>query len=247
MDLRGRVAIITGAGQGIGRTISKLLYEGGADIVAADIDLSLATETVKEISLSSNRSMAAKMDVSNSLEVKEVIDKVFNEWGRIDILVNNAGITRDGLLIKMKDEDWDMVLDVNLKGTFNCTKTVLPRMLRQKGGRIVNIASIVGLMGNIGQANYAASKAAIIGFSKSVAREYASRGINVNIVAPGFIDTAMTQRLSSEARSELLAQIPQAKFGAPMDIAYAVRFLVSDEASYITGQVINVNGGMLMV
>lgn len=247
MNLKGRVAIITGAGQGIGRAISKLLYEGGADVVATDIDLSLATETVKEISLTSNRSMAVKMDVSDSGEVKEVIDRVFNEWGRIDILVNNAGITRDGLLIRMKDEDWDMVLDINLKGTFNCTKAVIPRMIRQKSGSIVNIASIVGLIGNIGQANYAASKAAIIGFSKSAAREYASRGINVNVVAPGFIDTAMTQRLSPEARSELLAQIPQARLGTPIDIAYAVKFLASDEAGYITGQVLNVNGGMLMV
>lgn len=247
MGLKGRVAIITGAGQGIGRAISRLLYEDGADIVAADINLSLATETVKEIASSANRAMAIKVDVSSSLEVKETVERIFNEWGRIDILVNNAGITRDGLLIRMKDEDWDMVLDVNLKGTFNCTKSVLPYMLRQKSGRIVNISSIAGLIGNIGQANYAASKAAIIGFSKSVAREYASRGINVNAVAPGFIDTAMTKRLSPETTKELLSRIPQARFGAPADVAHAVRFLVSDEASYITGQVINVNGGMLMI
>jgi 3-oxoacyl-[acyl-carrier protein] reductase len=247
MDLKGKVALITGAGQGIGKGISKAIYEAGADIVVADIDISLAIETAKEISLSLNKSMGVRMDVSNSLEVREVTDRILAEWGRIDILVNNAGITRDGLLIRMKDEDWDRVLDVNLNGTFNCVKTVLPRMLRQKYGRIVNIASIVGLMGNIGQANYAASKAAIIGFSKSVAREYASKGINVNVVAPGFIDTAMTQQLSEEARTDLLSRIPQARLGTPMDIAFAVRFLVSDEASYITGQVINVNGGMLMV
>lgn len=187
------------------------------------------------------------MNVADWNDAKAMADQVMQEWGRIDILVNNAGITRDGLLLRMKEEDWNLVLQVNLNGTFHCTKAVLLPMTKQRFGRIVNIASIVGAMGNVGQANYAASKAAVIGFTKTAAREYASRAVTVNAVAPGFIDTAMTQGLSPEVKEALQKQIPLGRLGLPSDIAAAVRFLVSDAASYITGQVLHVNGGMLMV
>jgi 3-oxoacyl-[acyl-carrier protein] reductase len=247
MELKGKVAFITGAAQGIGKAIAQLLSEAGADVVVADLDLGKAQETAKEISERGAKTLALKIDVASLGVVQEAVDSVMTQWGRLDILVNNAGITRDGLLLRMKEEDWNLVMEVNLKGTFNCTKAVLPLMTKKRGGKIVNIASIVGVMGNAGQANYAASKAAVIGFTKSVAREYASRGINVNAVAPGFIETAMTQALSQEVRDNLYKQIPLGRLGTPQDVAYAVRFLVSEEAAYITGQVIHVNGGMLMV
>jgi 3-oxoacyl-[acyl-carrier protein] reductase len=247
MELKGKVAFITGAAQGIGKAIAQLLAEAGADVVVADLDLGKAQETAKEISEQGAKTLALKINVASLEEVQEAVDSVMTQWGRLDILVNNAGITRDGLLLRMKEEDWNLVMDVNLKGTFNCTKAVLPLMAKKRSGKIVNIASIVGVMGNAGQANYAASKAAVIGFTKTVAREYASRGINVNAVAPGFIETAMTQALSQEVRGNLYKQIPLGRLGTPKDVAYAVRFLVSEEAAYMTGQVIHVNGGMLMV
>ncbi len=247
MELKGKVAFITGAAQGIGKAIAQLLAEAGADVVVADLDLGKAQETAKEISERGAKTLALKINVASLGVVQEAVDSVMTQWGRLDILVNNAGITRDGLLLRMKEEDWNLVMEVNLKGTFNCTKAVLPPMTKKRGGKIVNIASIVGVMGNAGQANYAASKAAVIGFTKSVAREYASRGINVNAVAPGFIETAMTQALSQEVRDNLYKQIPLGRLGTPQDVAYAVRFLVSEGAAYITGQVIHVNGGMLMV
>jgi 3-oxoacyl-[acyl-carrier protein] reductase len=175
-----------------------------------------------------------------------MVDQVVKEWGKVDILVNNAGITRDGLLLRMKEEDWNLVLQVNLNGTFNCTKAAPQPMTKQRYGRIVNIASIVGAIGNAGQANYAASKAAVIGLTKTVAREYASRAVTVNAVAPGFIDTAMTQQLSAEVKEALSKQIPLGRLGQPSDVADAVKFLVSDEAGYITGHVLHVNGGMHM-
>jgi 3-oxoacyl-[acyl-carrier protein] reductase len=174
------------------------------------------------------------------------VDQVVKEWGKVDILVNNAGITRDGLLLRMKEEDWNLVLQVNLNGTFHCTKAAIQPMSKQRYGRIINIASIVGAIGNAGQANYAASKAAVIGFTKAVAREYASRGVTVNAVAPGFIDTAMTQQLSAEVKEALFKQIPLGRLGQPSDVAAAVRFLASDDAGYITGHVLHVNGGMHM-
>ncbi len=247
MSLQGKVAIVTGGAQGIGRAIAEGLAEDGADIAVADLDPSRSQETVSAIQKLGRRALSVKVNVSDWNDAKAMADQVMQEWGRIDILVNNAGITRDGLLLRMKEEDWNLVLQVNLNGTFHCTKAVLLPMTKQRFGRIVNIASIVGAMGNVGQANYAASKAAVIGFTKTAAREYASRAVTVNAVAPGFIDTAMTQGLSPEVKDALQKQIPLGRLGLPSDIAAAVRFLVSDAASYITGQVLHVNGGMLMV
>lgn len=246
MGLEDKVAIITGGSQGIGKAIALLLAEKGVNIAVSDINREKAEEALREIESLGRKGLAIGVDVSNYNEVEAMVKKVVDTFGAIHILVNNAGITRDSLIIRMKEEDWDAVLDVNLKGTFNCTKAVLKYMTKQKGGRIVNIASIVGVMGNPGQANYVASKAGIIGFTKSAAREYSSRDITVNAVAPGFIDTAMTQALPTEIREKLSKQIPMERFGTPIDVAQAVRFLVSDEANYITGQVIHVNGGMWM-
>ena len=247
MTLEGKVAIVTGSGQGIGRAIAETLARHGADIVVADLDPGRSQETLEAITKLGRRALNLKVNVANWEDVKGMVDQVMKEWGKIDILVNNAGVTRDGLLVRMKEEDWNLVMQVNLNGTFHCTKAVIQPMSRQRYGRIVNIASIVGVMGNAGQANYAASKAAVIGFTKTVAREYASRLITVNAVAPGFIDTAMTQGLPAEVRETLQKQIPLSRLGHPSDVADAVRFLVSDEAGYITGQVLHVNGGMLMV
>ena len=247
MSLEGKVAIVTGAAQGIGRAIAETLARDGADIVVADLDPGRSQETVAAITKLGRRAVNVKVNVAEWNDVKNMTDQVLKDWGKIDILVNNAGVTRDGLLVRMKEEDWNLVLQVNLHGTFHCTKAVLQPMTKQRSGRIVNIASIVGAMGNAGQANYAASKAAVIGFTKSVAREYASRMVTVNAVAPGFVDTAMTQGLQQEVRDALLKQIPLGRLGQPADVAEAVRFLASEEAGYITGQVLHVNGGMLMV
>ncbi len=247
MSLEGKVAIVTGAAQGIGRAIAEVLARDGADIVVADLDPGRSQETVAAITKLGRRAVNVKVNVAEWNDVKNMTDQVLKDWGKIDILVNNAGVTRDGLLVRMKEEDWNLVLQVNLHGTFHCTKAVLQPMTKQRSGRIVNIASIVGAMGNAGQANYAASKAAVIGFTKSVAREYASRMVTVNAVAPGFVDTAMTQGLQQEVRDTLLKQIPLGRLGQPGDVAEAVRFLASEEAGYITGQVLHVNGGMLMV
>lgn len=246
-SLTDKVAIVTGAAQGIGRAIAETLARHGADIVVADMDPGRAEETAAAVTQLGRRALTVKVNVANWDEVKGMADRVVKEWGKVDILVNNAGITRDGLLLRMREEDWNLVLQVNLTGTFYCTKAVLMPMTKQRYGRIVNIASIVGVMGNAGQANYAASKGAVIGFTKTAAREYAGRNVTVNAVAPGFIDTPMTQGLSPEVKDQLQKQIPLGRLGQPMDIAEAVRFLVSDEAGYITGQVLHVNGGMLMV
>lgn len=246
MSLQGRVAIVTGAAQGIGRAIAETLAGAGADVVVADLDPTRSKDTVAAVEKAGRKALNLKVNVADANDTKAMAEQVIKDWGKIDILVNNAGITRDGLLLRMKEEDWNLVLQVNLNGTFHCTKAVLQPMTKQRYGRIVNIASIVGAMGNVGQANYAASKAAVIGFTKTVAREYASRNVTVNAVAPGFIDTAMTQGLAAEVKEALQKQIPLARLGTPADIANAVRFLVSEDASYITGHVLHVNGGMLM-
>jgi 3-oxoacyl-[acyl-carrier protein] reductase len=246
MLLTGKIAVVTGGAQGIGQAIATTLAQEGSDVVVADLDANRCEETVARIQQLGRKAMAVSVNVGDWDQVKGMIDQVQKEWQRIDILVNNAGITRDGLLLRMKEEDWQSVLQVNLTGTFFCVKAVLPAMSRQRSGRIVNIASIVGAIGNIGQANYAASKAAVIGLTKTVAREYASRNITVNAVAPGFIDTAMTQDLSAETKEVLLNQIPLKRLGQPSDIADAVSFLCSEKAGYITGHVLHVNGGMHM-
>jgi len=247
MSLQGRIAVVTGAAQGIGRAIAETLAAAGADIVVADLDPGRSQETVAGVEKLGRKALNVKVNVADPLETKSLVEHVIRAWGKIDILVNNAGITRDGLLLRMKDEDWNLVMQVNLNGTFNCTKAVLQPMTKQRYGRIVNIASIVGVMGNAGQANYAASKAAVIGFTKTVGREYASRNVTVNAVAPGFIDTAMTHGLPADVKETLQKQIPLGRLGKPEDIAAAVRFLASEEAAYITGHVLHVNGGMLMV
>jgi 3-oxoacyl-[acyl-carrier protein] reductase len=246
VELDGKVAIVTGGAQGIGRAIAEALAEAGADVAVVDVEVNRAQDTVAAVTALGRRALAVKANVAEWTDVKAMADQVATELGRVDILINNAGITRDGLLLRMKEEDWNLVLDVNLKGTFHCTKAVLPALMKQREGAIVNIASVVGVMGNAGQANYAASKAAVIGFTKTVAREYASRGVRVNAVAPGFIDTAMTHGLAADAREALLKQIPLGRLGTPGDVAEAVRFLVSSAAAYITGHVLHVNGGMLM-
>jgi len=247
MSLTGKIAVVTGGAQGIGQAIATTLAQEGSDVVVADLDENRCEETIARVQQLGRKAKAVSVNVGDWDQVKGMIDHVQKDWERIDILVNNAGITRDGLLLRMKEEDWQSVLQVNLTGTFFCVKAVLPMMSRQRSGRIVNIASIVGAIGNIGQANYAASKAAVIGLTKTVAREYASRNITVNAVAPGFIDTAMTQDLSAETKEALLNQIPLKRLGQPSDIADAVSFLCSEKAGYITGHVLHVNGGMHMV
>jgi 3-oxoacyl-[acyl-carrier protein] reductase len=247
MSLEGRVAIVTGAAQGIGRAIAECLAQAGADVAVADLDPGRSQETVAAIEKLGRKAVNVKVNVADANDAKAMVAQVLSAWGKLDILVNNAGITRDGLLLRMKDEDWNVVLQVNLNGTFNCTKAALQPMTKQRYGRIVNIASIVGVMGNAGQANYAASKAAVIGFTKTVGREYASRNVTVNAVAPGSIDTAMTHGLPPDVKDTLQKQIPLGRLGTAADIAAAVRFLVSDDAAYITGHVLHVNGGMLMV
>lgn len=246
MSLTGKVALITGSAQGIGKAIAMTLAGEGADCVITDVNLDMAEKTAQEIRDLGRRAIAVRGNVADSEDVAGLVKRSVEEMGKIDILVNNAGITRDGLLMRMKDEDWDLVLDINLKGAFLCTRAVARPMMKQRSGRIINIASIVGAMGNAGQANYTASKAGLIGLTKTAAREMASRGITCNAVAPGFIDTAMTQGLSEDVKAGLYAQIPMGRLGSGEDVARAVSFLASDGAAYITGQVIHVNGGMYM-
>ncbi len=245
-SLEGRVAIVTGAAQGIGKAVAELLADNGTAVVVSDLNRQAAERTAGEMVAQGKRAMAICADVSSAPEVAALVKQVCEQWGRIDILVNNAGITRDALLVRMKDEDWEAVLDVNLKGTYLCMKAVLPLMSKRRCGSIVNLSSVVGSLGNAGQANYAASKAAVIGLTKTVAREYAGRGIRVNAVAPGFIETAMTAGLSAETRTALSRQIPMGRLGDPSDIAKMVLFLASDAGGYITGQVLHVDGGMYM-
>ena len=246
MDLSNKVALVTGSSRGIGRAIALKLAEAGANVAVNDIaSAAEALEgVVKEIESLGRQSIAVTADVSSSEDVNRMVESAVSKFGRIDILVNNAGVTRDGLVMRMSDEDWNTVLNVDLKSAFLCTRAVLRNMLRQRWGRIVNIASIVGIHGNAGQANYAAAKAGVIAFTRSVAKEVASRGITVNAVAPGYIDTKMTQRLDEKQSQELLKRVPIGYAGTPRDVAEAVAFLASEEARYITGQVLGVDGGM---
>ncbi len=244
--LEGKKAVVTGAARGIGQAIAECLAKAGADVAAADLDAEQCRDTVRLVTSHHRHALAVAVDVGQWDAVAGMVDRVLTEWGRVDVLVNNAGITRDGLIVRMKEDDWHDVLHVNLTGTFYGIKAVLGPMSKQRSGRIINLASVVGATGNAGQANYAASKAAVIGLTRSVAREYASRKITVNAVAPGFIETAMTQALGRDVRDALSRQIPLGRFGQPADVAEAVRFLASDAAGYITGQVLHVNGGMYM-
>jgi 3-oxoacyl-[acyl-carrier protein] reductase len=246
MELAGKVALVTGAAQGIGKAIALMLATHGADIIAADINLEQAETTAKEAEALGRGAIAIKVDVTRLDDVERMVASAVGRFGKIDILINNAGIARDKLVLRMTEEDWDVVLNVNLKGTFNCTKAVIRYMSKQRGGKIVNIASVVGEMGNAGQANYSASKAGVIGLTKTIAREFAQRGINVNAIAPGYIQTAMTESLPDKAKEELKRLIPLERLGQPEDVAHAVLFLVSEASSYITGHILNVNGGMYM-
>ncbi|HEY5997743.1 MAG TPA: 3-oxoacyl-[acyl-carrier-protein] reductase [bacterium] len=239
-----KVALVTGGAQGIGRAIAMALARAGADVAVCDLNPEGVAAARAELEATGRRAWGFTGDVSSLAFAQEAVEKTVAAAGALHVLVNNAGITRDGLLMRMKPEDWDAVLRVNLTGAFNFCKAAVPGMIKQRWGRIVNISSVVGAMGNAGQVNYAASKAGLLGLTKSLAREVASRGVTVNAVAPGFIDTAMTQAIPEKAREALLAQIPAGRLGQAADVAAAVRFLAGEEAGYITGQVIHVNGGM---
>lgn len=244
--LEGKVAWITGSGRGIGRAIAERLGEDGASLVIHDVIEEIARGTAEELAGKGFKTMYLVSDVSDMKAVDEATSTIRKEMGRLDILVNNAGITRDTLLIRMKEEDWDLVMRVNLKGAFACTRAAARVMMKQRSGKIINIASVVGVMGNAGQANYAASKAGLIGLTKSAARELAIRGITVNAIAPGYIETEMTAILPEEVRSEFLKVTPLGRGGTPGDVASAVAFFASDAAAFITGQVLHVDGGLLM-
>ncbi len=244
--VQDKVAIVTGASRGIGRSISLALASQGAKIVAVDIDLEATEAFVAELKAQGTEAIAVQGNVTVAADVETLFKVAKETFERVDILVNNAGITRDALLLRMKEEDWDAVLSVNLKGAFLCSRAAAKLMSKQRSGRIINIASVVGQMGNAGQANYCASKAGLMGLTRSNARELAKRNVTVNAVAPGFIATAMTDALPEEKRQELAAQIPLERLGSAEDIAHAVLFLASDQAGYITGQVLGVNGGMYM-
>jgi len=244
--LEGKVAVVTGAGRGIGKAIAVRLAGEGAGVACCGRTLANVEATVAEIAGSGGKAAAYAVDVADSKQVSETCEKILKDFGRVDVLVNNAGVTRDQLLMRMSEEDWDAVLDTNLKGAFNFTKSLTRSFLKQRSGRIINISSIIGLTGNAGQTNYAASKAGLIGFTKSVARELASRGITANAVAPGFIVTDMTQALGAEAQEALKSRIALGRLGTADDVAKAVLFLASDLASYVTGQVITVDGGLAM-
>jgi 3-oxoacyl-[acyl-carrier protein] reductase len=246
MSLSGRTALVTGGSRGIGRAVALKLAREGAEVVVTATSLERAQKTADEITALGGKALAVKVDVSNISDVEALFARIAEVFGKLDILVNNAGITRDGLLMRMKEADWDAVLDTNLKGAFVCTREAVKIMGKAKGGSIVNISSVVGEMGNAGQANYCASKAGLIGFTKSVAKEYAKRNITVNAITPGFIETDMTDVLTAAVKEDLLRQIPAGRFGKPEDIANAVFFLVSAMGSYITGHVLSVNGGMYM-
>lgn len=246
-DMPSRVAIVTGAARGIGRAIAQRLASDGLRVVLNDQSLDdTADDTIRAISRAGGQAFAVRADISQPEEVDRLVQTAISAYGRLDVLVNNAGINRDGLLMRMSEADWDDVLRVNLKGAFLCSRAVLRTMLRQRWGRIISIGSVVGLVGNAGQTNYAAAKAGLVGFTKALAREVASRNITANVVAPGFIEIGMTRALSESIRAQVLQSIPLGRFGQPEDVAAVVAFLASDEAAYLTGQVITVDGGMVM-
>lgn len=248
LPLEGKVAIVTGGARGIGRAITELFTRRGADVVIADFQEQLAAATAKEVAAATGRRVIAlPVDVSSFEKAKAMVDKALEQFGHVDILVNNAGTTRDNLIMRMDEADWDLVININLKGAFNCSKAVIRPMMKQRYGRIVNISSVSGLAGQAGQANYSASKAGLVGLTKALARELGSRQITVNAVAPGFIPTALTENLPAELKDTMMKQIPLGRWGKPEEIASAVAFLVSEEAAYITGHILSVDGGMMMM
>ena len=246
-ELGGQVALVTGASRGIGAVIAKSLGEAGVNVgVNYSANRDAANDVAEAIRSGGSESIIIQGDISDDMHAQAVVKQVTDEWGQIDILVNNAGITRDGLLLRMKTEDWDRVIDVDLKGAFLCSKYTMPHMIRRRQGRIINISSVVGIGGNAGQANYAAAKAGLIGFTKAVAREVATRNVTVNALAPGFIDTGgMVDNITDEARENILGRIPMGRFGSGLDVASAVVFLCGSGAGYITGQVITIDGGLI--
>jgi 3-oxoacyl-[acyl-carrier protein] reductase len=247
LSLKDRVAIVTGGAQGIGYAIVDTLAQRGANIMIADVSIEKAEETAKEIAAKTGRKILAKsVNVTESASVKALVDGTISEFGKVDILVNNAGITRDNLIMRMPEEDWDLVLSINLKGAFNCSQAVVRPMMKQRYGRIINISSVSGVVGQAGQANYSSSKAGLIGLTKALAKEVGSRNITVNAVAPGFIETRLTVNLPAEIKEASIKMTPMGRFGVPADIANAVVFLASDEASFITGATLQVDGGMAM-
>lgn len=246
MFLKDRVALITGGARGIGRQIAILFAQEGSDMAICDVNQEALEMTKKEIYGLGRRAEIFAVDVTNLQQVEEMVNKILDKFQKVDILVNNAGINRDSLIVRMSENDFDSVIAVNLKGAFNCTKSVSKVMMKQRYGRIISIASIIGIMGNAGQSNYAASKAGVIGLTKSVAKELASRNVNVNVIAPGFIETDMTAKLADDVKSQMLTLIPLNRFGKTSDVAKVALFLASEGSSYITGQVIQVDGGMVM-
>ena len=245
MDLAGKTAVVTGAARGIGREIAGRLADAGASLAMVDVVEDAVVQAAADVGRAGKTARGYRCDVSSFDDAAELANRIVADFGRVDVLVNNAGITRDKLLLRMTAEDWGQVIAVNLTGAFNVTKALAPAMLKQRGGSIVNIASVVGQMGNAGQANYAASKAGLIGLTKSLAKEFAARGVRVNAIAPGFIRTAMTDSLSEEVQTQMKQAIPLGRFGEPADVADVVLFLASDLAGYVTGQVINCDGGLI--
>ncbi len=247
IDLTDKIAVVTGGAQGIGQAVAETLARRGANVVVADLQVEKAETVAQEITTSTgNRAIAVQVDVSDSESAKAMIDAAIAEFDRVDILVNNAGITRDNLIMRMSESEFDLVININLKGAFNCTKAVIRKMMKQRSGRVINMASISGVTGQAGQTNYSSSKAGLIGFTKALAKEVGSRGITVNAVAPGFIETALTVDLPKEIKETGIELTPLGRFGQPQDVANAVAFLSSDEAAFITGEVLTVDGGLVM-